>query len=136
MDEPGPKSKKPRIRKTAPTVREMAEKAQADAVSPKRQRSTSARRLLSWPFRRLHRSDNKLTRFFGKILRPIGRVLNWLVPRYFVNSWRELKLVTWPGRKETWRLTGAVFVFAIVFGAMITVVDKVIDRLFKELVIK
>lgn len=68
-----------------------------------------------------------------------GRFLNKrrsFMPTYFVNSWRELKQVSWPGRKETWQLTFAVFVFAFVFGLLITVTDYGLDKLFKKLILK
>lgn len=128
--------KKPRIRKSAPTVREMAEKAQTQVQKPKKQLRIAVGRTAKRQFSRISGSDNKVARIVRKIFRPVLRLLGWLVPRYFINSWHELKQVTWPGRRETWRLTGAVFVFAIVFGLMITGVDKVIDKIFKELVIK
>lgn len=69
-------------------------------------------------------------------MRPILRPLRWLIPRYFVNSWREVRQVTWPSRRETWRLTLAVFIFAIVFGALIAGVDKGLDLLFKKVILK
>lgn len=69
-------------------------------------------------------------------LRSILRPFRWLIPRYFVNSWREVRQVTWPNRRETWRLTLAVFIFAIVFGALIAGVDKVLDLLFKKVILK
>jgi preprotein translocase SecE subunit len=71
-----------------------------------------------------------------KPLRVVKKYLAWLVPKYFVNSWRELRQVHWPNRRETWRLTLAVFVFAIIFGAMVAGVDKGLDALFKKLVLK
>ncbi len=70
------------------------------------------------------------------VFRTIKKGLGWLVPRYFVNAWRELRLVTWPSRRETWRLTGAVFIFAIIFGVLLTGVDKGLDDLFKKTVLK
>lgn len=68
--------------------------------------------------------------------RPILRPLRWLTPSYFINSWREVRQVTWPSRRETWRLTLAVFIFAIIFGAMIAGVDKVLDLVFKKLILQ
>ena len=47
-----------------------------------------------------------------------------------------MKLVTWPGRKETRRLTMAVFLFALVFGAVAAIVDKGLDEIFKKTVLK
>lgn len=70
------------------------------------------------------------------ILWPLKKILGWLMPRYFINSWREVKQVTWPTRSETWRLTGAVLIFAIVFGSLVAGVDKVLDEVFKKVILK
>lgn len=134
-DSSTPKAK-PRIRKTAPTVREKAQAAQSKAESAKPKRIRRIAKATAKPFRVVKVPSNPVTRFLGRIGRIIRKVLGWLVPRYFVNSWREVRLVTWPGRKETWRLTLAVVIFAIVFGAMVAGVDKVIDVLFRKLVLK
>ena len=72
----------------------------------------------------------------NRFFRIVKRVLGWLVPRYFINSWREVRQVTWPGRKETWRLTGAVFIFALIFGAAVYGVDRVLDEVFKKFILR
>ncbi len=59
-----------------------------------------------------------------------------LFPSYFVESWRELKKVTWPGRRETTSLTLAVFAFAIVFGLLDAITDHGLDIVFKKLILK
>lgn len=126
----GPAKKKPRIRKTAPTVRELVEASQAEPEKEKRLKAARARAgKIGSPIARF-------IRMIGKPLRPVGRALKWLVPSYFINSWREIRLVTWPSRKESWRLTGAVFVFALVFGALVAGVDKVLDEIFKKVILK
>jgi len=55
-------------------------------------------------------------------------------PRYFRESFAELKKVTWPTRRESWRLTIAVFVFSVVFAAVIVAADigykQLAERLF------
>ena len=66
----------------------------------------------------------------------LKKVLSLIVPRYFVNSWREVRQVAWPARKETWRLTLAVFIFAAIFGALVSGVDKGLDEIFKKLVLR
>jgi preprotein translocase SecE subunit len=58
------------------------------------------------------------------------------MPSYLKNSWREVRQVVWPNRKETWRLTLAVFVFAVVFGALVAGVDKGLDEVFKKVILK
>lgn len=117
-------------------MREKAEEARAKAEQDKPARLVKARQTAAKPFVRLRLPDNQLTRILKKIGRGLKKVLGFLVPRYFVNSWREVRQVTWPGRRETWRLTTAVFIFAIIFGALVAGVDKVLDIIFKHLVLK
>ncbi len=135
MAEPS-KSRKPRVRKTAPTLREKAQAAQTKAASAKPKRRSRLAAILKWPFAKLKLPDNRFTRVLRRVGRFISKVLGWFVPRYFVNAWRELRQVTWPGRVETWRLTLAVFIFAIVFGALVFGVDLILDKLFRDLVLK
>lgn len=112
--------KKPRIRKTAPSLREAIEASQAKASKAS------------------EKSRPKLPKVNVKLpgARGISRVASFLAPRYLINAWRELRQVVWPSRKETWRLTLAVFVFALVFGALVAGVDKALDEIFKKVVLK
>lgn len=68
-----------------------------------------------------------------KVVRFIGRILGFSFVR---SSWRELKMVTWPTKREGRRLTTAVIMFSVVFGALIAVVDYGLDKLFKQLLLK
>lgn len=136
MAEPKKTVRKPRIRKTAPTVRQRVEAAQIEASREKPRRIRKVLRRAPNPFRRLHLPNNKAFGILRKLGRGIRKVLSWLMPRYFINAWRELRQVVWPSRKETWRLTLAVFIFAIVFGALVAGVDKGLDEIFKKLVLK
>jgi preprotein translocase subunit SecE len=131
-----PAGKKPRVRKSPPTVRERQEaaKTKEEAVKPKHLRKLASKTIS--PLRKLRLGDRKAAKTAARILRPIRKVLAWLVPRYFIDSFREMRKVVWPNRRETWRLTLAVFIFAVVFGAMVAGVDKGLDELFKKLVLK
>jgi preprotein translocase SecE subunit len=131
-----PAGKKPRIRKSAPTLREKQEAARIkeEEVKPKGLGKLASRG--SAPFKKLRLRDRQVTKTAARIFRPLKKALSWIVPRYFVNSWREVRKVVWPNRRETWRLTLAVFVFAVVFGAMVAGVDKGLDEIFKKLVLK
>ncbi|HEX7633605.1 MAG TPA: preprotein translocase subunit SecE [Candidatus Saccharimonadales bacterium] len=77
----------------------------------------------------------RLGRWLGKfkVFRIISRIL---VPKYFRQSYQELKLVTWPSWGESRRLTGAVLVFAIVFGGLVALVDFGLDKLFRNILLK
>lgn len=71
--------------------------------------------------------------FRTKPLRFLGRVLGF---SYVRSSWQELKLVTWPTRREGMRLTSAVIIFSVIFGALIAIVDYGLDKLFRQLLLK
>jgi preprotein translocase SecE subunit len=125
------------------TVRERTE--QTNNAKPKSRIIARSARVASTPFRLIGRIIVKIARPFRFLLRPfktrpvrfVGRVLSRvLLLRYFRDSWKELRLVTWPGRKETRQLTLAVFAFAIVFGLMVTVTDYGLDKVFKKLILK
>ena len=131
-----PRRRKPRIRKTTPTVREKIESGAKEVEArPKRRVRGVTSKALS-PLGALWRTLKPVLRPLAPIGRLIKKVLGWLVPRYFTNSWRELKLVTWPNRRETWRLTAAVLVFAVIFGALVWVVDVGLDQIFKRFVLR
>lgn len=124
------KPKRRMVRK-AETVRQKTEKS----AVPKPEKKNGVFRLvlgyIAAPFKWIGRKLAKLGRF--KVLRFIGKIL-W--PVYFRNSWKELRQVTWPTRRETWHLTTAVIIFSIIFGVLIAVVDFGLDKLFKQLIIK
>jgi len=64
------------------------------------------------------------------------KFLRFIVPPYFRNSWRELKQVSWPSKKQTWQLTLAVFIFALGFAVFITILDWGLDKVFKRILLK
>lgn len=131
-------TKKTRVRK-AETHREKAAKSQAKtsakaAKQPKRRARrfigaiakplNKPARIIIAPFR------TRPVRFIGRV---VGRIL-W--PKYFRNSWAEIKQVTWPARRETWKLTFAVIVFAIVFGLAAAGTDFVLDKVIRRIVFR
>ena len=115
------------------TVREKAEKA-GSKNKPRRIQSAGAR--IAKPFKKVAQTgkkeyylpmpDNKAGRFLNKRRR--------FIPRYFREAWAEVKLVVWPGRKETLKLTFAVFIFASFFATFVSVIDFALDKLFKKLI--
>ena len=131
-------TKKPRVRKVE-TVRERNEKISAKAQAkaskaPKRRVLRAATkvakplskpmRILTWPFR-------------TRPMRAVGRFLGRLFwPRYFRNSYKELRLVEWPSRMNTWKLTFAVLIFALVFGLAAAGVDLILDKIIRRIVFR
>lgn len=137
--------KKVRIRKAPQTMREKtATAAVSKPTTRKAKVATKAKSTVRAgvkPLKKVYAKkpslpQNKLTAFLTKVFLPVKKVLRWLAPTYFVNSWREVKQVTWPSRRETWRLTLAVFIFSIIFGLAAYGVDSVLDFVFKRTVLK
>jgi preprotein translocase subunit SecE len=129
--------KKKRVLRKPETVRQRADKAASEKPQKKR-RIRNAAHKVSKPFRwassigskewYLPLPDNKAGRFMNKRRR--------LTPAFFVSAWKELRQVTWPTRKETWKLTFAVFIFAIFFGVLLAITDYGLDKLFRRLLLQ
>lgn len=130
-----PAAKKKRRVKNPETFRERAQKATEAASQPKSTaRIKRAGGRATSPLRR-QTSQLYNAKFFApfrKVLRVVGKVI---FPKYFRQSWQELKLVTWPSLGEGRRLTLAVLIFAIVFGAAIAGVDWALDKVFQHLLL-
>ena len=54
--------------------------------------------------------------------------------RYFRDAWRELRLVHWPDRKFTWKMTLAVLVFVAFFTILISLLDVLFKLIFNNLI--
>ncbi len=105
------------------TMRDRAAKHTAAAAKPKRLQG--ARKGL--------RTALTPLRYVGRGLRFISR---FIIPPYFRNSWKELRQVTWPNRKQTRQLTIAVIIFAVLFGIIVALTDYGLDKLFKKVILK
>jgi preprotein translocase SecE subunit len=130
-DEP----KKRRL-KNPESFRERAVKESIKSEQPKR--STKLGGNVAKPFKAVGSGAKKIANL--KVFKPLHRPLKFIgriiFPRYFRDSWRELKQVTWPGWKQSYHLTFAVIVFAAVFGAVIAAVDYGLDKLFRNILLK
>ncbi|HUS26559.1 MAG TPA: preprotein translocase subunit SecE [Nevskiaceae bacterium] len=121
--------KTPRRIRKVDSVREKAEKTTAANDRPKR-RHVFATGFMA-PLRLMGSWLAPLGRF--KAVRIIGLIL---VPPYFRNSWKELRQVTWPTGRESRRLTLAVIIFALIFGALVALIDYGLDKVFKQVLLK
>lgn len=118
------------------TVRERAEKASVEK-KPRRIKQTVKR--VSKPIKAVSAAGRKHYRL--PIPLPdnrLGRVLGanrHVMPRFFREAWGELKQVVWPTRRETLHLTLAVFIFALLFGVLVWVVDLGLENIFRKVLI-
>ena len=137
QQEPTKPVKKIRRRKAPETVREKAEKESAKKLAPKK--SSNIKKAIAKPI-------NKVTKFGKKEYTPIKvpdkkgvRVLNKrvrFIPKWLSNSWAELMQVTWPGKREAFSKTVAVFVFAIAFALLVQFLDFIFSRVIKEIILR
>lgn len=128
--------KKKRQLKAAPTMRERAERQQTKDNKPSRLKKV---RVVGIPIKAAVAIGRKEYHPIKLPDNPLGRFLQRrvnLMPRYFVNSWRELTQVNWPSNKQTMRLVVAVFLFATIFGTVIGITDGLLDNLFRRIIIK
>lgn len=134
MAEKTPSGKK-RIIKKAETVRERAAKSDL-SHKPRRIRRAGTKALR--PIKAIAKAGRK------EIYLPMpdtraGRFLNKrrsVFPRYFKLAWLEVRQVEWPKRKETAKLTLAVFIFAIFFALIISLADYGLDKAFETFILK
>ena len=126
--------KKPKRRLRPPqTVRERAEAAK-EPKPEKKKRLPKTKATIGRPFKAAGAFLGKyrVFRIAGKVLSFIGRIV---LPTYLRSSWQEIKLVTWPGRRESIRLTVAVIGFAVVFGALVASLDFGLSHLFRIIIL-
>lgn len=120
--------------KSVATVRE--QRSQQSGKTQKRRPLRKLRGLVAAPFKRIAAWGFWQSPLW-KPFRFIGKILSYvLFIGYIRNSFKELKLVTWPDWKQSWRLTWAVLVFSVFFGVIVAVVDFGLDKVFKQLILK
>lgn len=136
--------KKPARRqlKKPETVRERAERV--STAAPKQRRVTRTAGKVTRPLRKIGAAVGRVFRPLAFVLKPfrtkpfrlIGRVIAAiLLFKFFRNSWKEVRQVQWPSARETYRLTVAVFIFSLLFGALVAVTDYGLDKVFKKVFI-
>ena len=131
-----PAEKSVRKVKNPETFRERAVKASEQSSQPsRRSRFGSAAIRPARPVVGAARQvgNNKAVKIAAIPFRLLGRLV---FPKYFRNSYRELRQVKWPDARESRQLTFAVLAFAIVFGVLVAIVDFGLDKLFRGVLLK
>jgi preprotein translocase SecE subunit len=128
--------RKKRRLKQPETVRE-SQRSTAKKTEKKPRRLRTATDRLKKPVRKatsfgrreyyLPLPDNKLGRFFNK--------RRSIMPKFFREAWTEVRQVSWPGTRETARMTIAVIIFAMIFGGLIAIVDYGLDIIFRRILL-
>ena len=53
--------------------------------------------------------------------------------RYIRDSFRELRQVRWPNRKETWKMTFSVIIYVVILATAIMLLDALLQFIFNKL---
>ncbi len=101
----------------------------ADAAIPGQKLSKSERKV------RKKKSQQKSDRSTEKPLREVFLLARPFVAigRYLRDSWRELRLVRWPSRGNTWKMTLAVLIYCAIFIVFIVLIDSLFTFIFNLL---
>ena len=124
--------KTPHVRK-GETMRDKAQKATDKSAKPRRLNITAS--AVNRPLKAasvLGKKEFYLITPQEKGFRGFLTKRRRLTPSYLISSYKELREVSWPNRRETWKLMLSVFLFATVFGLLVTAVDFGLDKLFRE----
>jgi preprotein translocase SecE subunit len=128
------KSDKAVVKKQTTSMRDSAAKSRAKSDKPKR-----VRKAADAAKKPVGKVGTALTKEYHLIPQKEGGSFftksRKLTPGFFRSAWAELRQVTWPGRKETWRLVFAVFVFAIILGTVIAVLDYFLEKILREVIL-
>ena len=54
--------------------------------------------------------------------------------RYVHDSWLEIRQVRWPNRKATWKLVGAIFIYAAFFIVLTMLLDALFNFIFSKII--
>lgn len=130
------KSKKvvSRVIKPSASMRDSSAKSRAKADKPKRVRkaASAVKKPVSSIGAALTKEYHVITpKNQDKFLTKSRK----FTPSYFSSAWAEMRQVVWPKRKETWRLVFAVFLFAVVLGTFIAVLDYGLEKLLREVIL-
>jgi preprotein translocase SecE subunit len=134
------KSAKKRQLKKVETVRQRAERSDL----PKKRHVKATAGKAGRPFKAVGRAIARISKPFAFVVKPfktrplrfVGRILMAVLGlRYIRNAWTEVRQVQWPSARETYRMTVAVFVFSVVFGAIVAVTDYGLDKVFRKVFI-
>ena len=131
------KAKKLVVKRKRETVRERAEKSTVKASKQPRTRkiATSAVKPVKKVGSVLVKEYHPIKPGKSKASKALTKRAS-LMPRYFIESFRELRMVSWPSRKMVAKLTFAVVVFCVFTASVVKAVDYGFDKLFKDVILK
>ncbi len=106
------------------SVRERAERAISEASKPKKKANIEVDTK--------SKSNSKLLARSKKTKKEKKQRRFHIIPKFIRLAFVEIKLVTWPNARTTFKLTTAVIIFATVFAILVSLVDYGFGKIFKK----
>lgn len=110
---PSPAPAKSKAKPEVKTTKKTSKKVTKQPKSPKKPMSKPVA-IITWPFRTI-----------AKPFIALGR--------YIKASWHEIRQVRWPNRKATWKMTGAILVYAALIMIIILLLDALFTFIFNNI---
>jgi len=130
--------KKPSIKaKKQETVRERAEKQrlkQSSKPRTKKMASATAKpvkglgKILTKEFNPINIKKGPYAKLLSKRVR--------FIPKYFIESYQEIKYVTWLKPRQALSLTFAVIIFSVSIALFVQLLSYVFDKVVQEVILK
>ena len=88
--------------------------------------------------KKLNKAEKKAAAKKNKDEKPLKECFFLFIPfialgRYIRDSFRELRQVRWPNRKETWKLVLSVIVYVIIIAGFIMLLDMLFNYIFSQI---
>lgn len=125
------------VKRKVETVRERADKQQAKKEKQPRTRKVAAaanrpvkgvRAVLKREYHPIKLPANKA----GRILSKRGRI----IPKYFVEAGQEVKLVSWPTKRQAASMSFSVIAFSVVIAIVVRLLDFGFEKIFRGVILK
>lgn len=110
-----------KVSKKTETIRERAERLALEASKPSKSDTNKE-----------EKKQRKSKKRGQKVKKEKKQRRFHIIPSFFRGAFAEIKLVTWPDRRMTAKLSTAVILFAVVFSVMIGLVDYAFGIIFKK----
>ena len=125
-------------KKEAHSSDEPAEVTRKVTVKAKNSENKKSKKAESEKAKKLNKAEKKAAAKKNKEDKPLKECFFLFIPfialgRYIRDSFRELRQVRWPNRKETWKLVFSVIIYVILIAGFIMLLDMLFNFIFSQI---
>ena len=125
-------------KKEAHSSDEPAEVTRKVTVKAKNSENKKSKKASREAEKKLNKAEKKAAAKKNKDEKPLKECFFLFIPfialgRYIRDSFRELRQVRWPNRKETWKLVLSVIVYVVIIAGFIMLLDMLFNYIFSQI---